>query len=104
MAEWIIIIVLFAVAWFWVESLHVREIATEAAKQFCATQGLQFLDGAVAFTSIKLDRDKLGRLALARTYRFEFSDSGANRLSGNVVMHGRLVGPMHVEAFGMDSV
>ena len=103
MLEWIVIIGLLALAAFWLESLRVRELATEAAKQFCTAQGLQFLDGAVAFAAIKFERDKLGRLALARTYRFEFSDSGANRLSGSLTMHGRLVGPMHVEAFGGQS-
>lgn len=99
MTEWLFIIVLLAAAWFWLESLRVREIAIVAARQFCADQGLQLLDGAVASTSIRLERDKLGRLAFARTYRFEFSDSGDNRLSGTVVMLGRQLGPMHVEAF-----
>jgi len=100
MLEWLVIFGLLFLAVFWLEGLRVRELATETAKQFCASQGLQFLDGAVAFTSIKLERDKLGRLAFARTFRFEFSDSGANRLSGNVTMLGRQLGPMHVEAFG----
>lgn len=92
-------IVLFIAAWFWLDGLRVREIAIAAVKQFCAEQGLQLLDGAVGFTSIRLERDRLGRLALARTYRFEFSDTGVNRLSGTVVMLGRQLGPMHVEAF-----
>ena len=99
MTEIFFTMVLLVVAWFWLESLRVREIAIMAAKQFCADQGLQFLDGAVASTSIRLERDKLGRLAFARTSRFEFSDSGDNRLSGTVVMLGRQIGPMHVEAF-----
>lgn len=100
MLEWLVIFSLLALAVFWLEGLRVRELATETAKQFCASQGLQFLDGAVAFTSIKFERDKLGRLAFARTYRFEFSDSGANRLAGSVTMLGRQLGLMHVEAFG----
>jgi hypothetical protein len=36
---------------------------------------------------------------IARTYRFEFSDTGDNRLSGTIVMVGRKVGPMHLQAF-----
>ena len=103
MVEWVFIFVLFAAAWFWFESLRVREIATAVTKQFCTAQGLQFLDGAVGFISLKLGRDKLGRLALAITYRFEFSDSGDNRLFGTVTMFGRLLGPMHMESFHVES-
>ena len=99
MTEWLFIISLFAVAWFWFENLRAREIAVKAAKRFCTEQGLQFLDDTVASISIKPERDQHGRLVLARTYHFEFSDSGDNRLSGTVTMLGKQIGPMHLEAF-----
>ncbi len=102
MSEWLFIIVSIPAIWFWVESMHVREIATAAVKQFCTYQGLQLLDDAVAFTSIRIERNHRGKLSLHRTYRFEFSDSGANRLTGSVVMIGKQPGPMHVEAFNAE--
>jgi hypothetical protein len=99
MAEVIFMMVLLAAGWFWLDSMRVRELALAVVKQFCTQQGLQLLDGAVAFASIKLERDSQGRLAFARTYRFEFSDNGENRLSGMLTMLDKQPGPMHVEAF-----
>jgi len=99
MTEWLFLILLSAIAWFWLESHHVLDLARTAARQFCASQDLQLLDDTVASTAIKLERDDAGRLVIARTYRFEFSDTGDNRLSGSIVMLGRKVGPMHLQAF-----
>jgi len=97
--EWFFLIALVAGAWFWLESHRVLDLARAAARQFCAAQDLQLLDDTVASTAIKLERDDAGRLVIARTYRFEFSDTGDNRLSGSLVMLGHKVGPMHLQAF-----
>lgn len=102
MTEWVSLFALLAVAWYWLESHRVLDLARAAARQFCAAQGLQLLDDTVAATRIRFERDDLGRLVLARTYRFEFSDTGDNRLAGSIVMLGRRVGPMHLQAFGAD--
>jgi hypothetical protein len=101
MIEWFFLIALLAGAWFLLDSHRVLDLARAAARQFCAAQGLQFLDDSVASTAIKLQRNSQGRLIIARTYRFEFSDTGDNRLAGSIVMLGRKVGPMHLQAFRM---
>lgn len=101
MSEWIILLMLFAGGWFWFESHHVLDVARHAARQFCAAQGLQLLDDTVASTRLRLARNSQGRLVISRTYRFEFSDTGDNRLTGTLVMLGREVGPMHLPPFGM---
>lgn len=100
MSEWIVLIGLGAAGWFWFESHHVLDLARTAARQFCAAQGLQLLDDTVASTALRVERNARGRLILARTYRFEFSDTGDNRLAGSIQMLGRRVGPMHLQAFG----
>jgi hypothetical protein len=99
MTEWFFLIALVAAAWFWLEGHRVLDLARAAARQFCAAQNLQLLDDSVASTAMRLERDDNGRLVIARTYRFEFSDTGDNRLSGTIVMVGRKVGPMHLQAF-----
>ena len=99
MTEWLFLIALFAGAWFWLESHRVLDLARAAARQFCAAQGLQLLDDTVASTSIKLERNGQGHLMIVRSYRFEFSDTGDNRLAGSIVMLGHRVGPMHLQAF-----
>jgi hypothetical protein len=82
------ILFLAAVAWLWLDSLKVREAAVRAAKEICASEGLLFLDDTVAIAGIRLARGEDGRLRLQRTYDFEFSDTGNNRLNGSVVMLG----------------
>lgn len=102
MTEWFFLIALFGGAWFWLESHRVLDLARAAARQFCAEQNLQLLDDTVASTAMRLQRDANGRMVIARTYRFEFSDTGDNRLSGSIVMLGHRVGPMHLQAFNVE--
>jgi hypothetical protein len=82
------IVVLAAIAWLWLDSLKVREAAVRAAKEICSAEGLLFLDDTVAISALKLARDGDGRMRLQRSYDFEFSDTGNNRLKGSVVMLG----------------
>jgi len=99
-AELIIVIVLAAGAWFWLDSLHVREAAVQAARGACETEGLMFLDDTVAITSIRFGRDDAGHLKLQRAYEFEFSDTGDNRRKGSVVLLGRTVVVFNVGSRG----
>lgn len=88
----IVCIILFgALAWFWLEGLMAREAAIRAARAACDAEGLLLLDYTVAMSAMKPLRDEDGRLRLQRTYDFEFSDTGNNRLKGSVVLIGRRV-------------
>ncbi|MFK7887193.1 MAG: DUF3301 domain-containing protein [Gammaproteobacteria bacterium] len=76
--------------WFVFDSLGAREAANEAAKTRCDRDGLQFLDGTVAYASIKLVRFRDG-IALRRIFRFEFTIDGDTRLGGFVTTLGKRV-------------
>ena len=80
---------LTAMAWLWMDSLKVREIAVRHAREACAAENLLFLDDTVGITSVKLARDNEGRLKLQRAYDFEYSDTGNNRITGGIVMLGQ---------------
>jgi hypothetical protein len=82
------ILSLAAIVWLWLDSLKAREAAIRAAREVCSAEGLQLLDFTVAIAGLKLARDGHGRLALQRSYQFEYSDTGNNRLKGSVVMLG----------------
>lgn len=90
-AEIVSILALGAIAALWLDSIKVREAAVHAAKAACAAEGLQFLDDTVAIAGLKLVRDERGRLKLQRTYEFEYSDTGDNRIKGSVLLIGRRV-------------
>ena len=97
MLELAVIGFFLALGWFWVDSMAVREEAETRAKRACLAEGVQFLDATVAASGIGLGRDDLGHLKLRRTYRFEFSDTGDNRLKGMVVMLGRRLDTLDLE-------
>ena len=89
--ELILIVVLGALAWLWLDSLRARESAIRAARAACAADGLMLLDDTVAISAVKRVRDENGRLKLQRAYEFEYSDTGNNRLKGSVVLIGHRV-------------
>ena len=88
-----------ALGWWWYDSMRARERALAIAGAACARDGLQFLDETVECVATRPARDDDGRLALRRTYRFEFSDNGNNRRAGVVVILGTAVESVHLEPF-----
>lgn len=80
-----------AIAWFWHDSLGVRELANQAAMESCERLKLQFLDGTVAFARLWLTRGIGGRLTLRRTYVFDYTADSIARRQGFVVLLGSRV-------------
>ena len=78
-----------ALAWFWTDSMRAREVALDAGRQACAVENVQFLDWTVALKKMGLGRDHEGRVGIHRTYEFEFSDTGNNRIGGSITVIGR---------------
>jgi hypothetical protein len=89
--EWTILALVLGGAWFWLDSLKAREIALAAGERECAAQGLQFLDWTVAQSRLRLERDHDGRARLRRVFRFEYSETGNDRLEGSISLLGRHV-------------
>ena len=85
------ILLLAALAWLWLDSLKAREVAVRSAREVCTAEGLMLLDYTVAIASLKLARDDNGRIQLQRAYDFEYSDTGNNRIKGNLVLRGHRV-------------
>lgn len=83
-------------AWFWLDSIAAREIAVAAGRQIAEKYGLQFLDETVAVTRLRAARDFNGRMKLQRTYGFEVSDTGAERLACSVTLLGKRVEAINV--------
>jgi hypothetical protein len=95
-------ILLFATGIFlWLDSLRARERAVQAGKSACQRYELQFLDDTVSFAKMRLARDDEGQLKIARTYTFEFSDTGNNRRHGAIVMLGGEMQDLQLEPYRM---
>ncbi|THF63445.1 DUF3301 domain-containing protein [Pseudothauera rhizosphaerae] len=85
------LVLLAALAWFWLDSLKAREAGMAEARAACRREGVQLLDETVACRSLRLARDDDGHAALRRVYEFEYSGSGDDRYHGAVVLLGREV-------------
>jgi len=93
-------IVLIAAGLFlWLDSLRARERAVRAGRAACERYALQFLDDTVSFSRMRLRRDGEGQLRIARTYTFEFSDTGNNRRHGAIVMLGGELQDLQLEPY-----
>ena len=101
MWEGIAIILIAAAIFLWLDSLRARERAVQAGRRACERYQLQFLDDTVSFARIRLARDEGGQLRLARTYTFEFSDTGNNRRHGAIVMLGGELQDLQLEPYPM---
>jgi hypothetical protein len=101
MWEALAIVLLVAGALLWADSLRARERAVRAGRSACERYQLQFLDDTVSFARLRLARDEGGQLKIARTYTFEFSDTGNNRRHGAIVMLGGEVADLHMEPYRM---
>lgn len=86
-----------AAAALWIAGMRARDTAVDAAHRACVAEGVQLLDYTVALASLRLQRSARGRIALRRVYRFEFSDTGDNRLNGSVTLLGSAVLALYLE-------
>jgi hypothetical protein len=68
----------------WRSLERVRGVAREA----CERAGVQFLDGSVVQSGVRVERVR-GRLVLVRRYRFEFATDGRTRHTGEISISGR---------------
>lgn len=83
--------------WLWLTSLRAREAAVAAARLACTADGVQLLDDTVALASLRPQRAGSGALVLRRIYRFEFSDTGNNRLGGSITLLGPAVQALYLD-------
>jgi hypothetical protein len=99
MWEAVAIALILAGMFLWLDSLRARERALQAGRAACARYSLLFLDDTVSFARLRLARDDIGQLRIARTYTFEFSDTGNNRRQGSILMLGADVQDLHLEPY-----
>jgi len=88
-----------AAIFLWVDSLRARERAVRAGRAACERYAVQFLDDTVSFAKMRLARDEAGRVKIARTYTFEFTETGNNRRQGAIVMLGRELAEIQLEPY-----
>ncbi len=76
--------------WLWQDTMAARERATAACRRACRDAGVQLLDDTVVLEGLSLS-GPWGQWVVERRYGFEFTDTGASRRPGLVVVRGQVV-------------
>ena len=93
------LLLLAAGTFLWIDTLRAREAALAAGRAACERYGLMLLDDTVAVMKTRLARDAGGRLRVARTNAFEFSDTGNNRRHGAIFLLGGVAEDISFEPY-----
>ena len=97
--EIFLLVTLILAGWFWFDSVTVREVATATGRDLAYRCGLQLLDETVACGKLRLGRNSRGHVQLLRTYDFEVSASGAERLQCTLVLLGKQLQSWHIPPY-----
>lgn len=99
MAEWLLLALMVALAWFWQDSISKREVAVRIGQQLAQRCQLQFLDETVACSDIGFARDSNGRMQLLRTYTFDVSIQGMERMACHLKLRGEQLVAWHIPPY-----
>ena len=97
--EILLIVILIASAWFWLDSIGSREAAIQHGSALVDRTNLQLLDETVACTRLRLGRNSRGRVQLLRTYEFDVSAHGSDRMACQLQMLGRQLHSWHIPPY-----
>lgn len=86
MNTFLLLCLLGAGAWLWLDTLRNWELTVIACKQVCRQLQLQLLDDTVTLIRTRLKRNHHGWLTVQRVYHFEFFAGGDIRHPGVVIM------------------
>jgi len=87
MSTFLIIVILVAIAWFWLDSARARELAVAICREASDRYGVQLLDESVVLKRISLRWPNEG-LRIWRQFSFDFSKDGVGREQGKLALTG----------------
>lgn len=89
MLENLLLVLLVLLVWFWLDSLGARDTAITKGHDLTERTNLQLLDESVACSRIRLGRNHKGHVQILRTYEFDVSANGGDRMHCHLVLLGR---------------
>lgn len=99
MQDIILLCGLVTIGWYWWDNSLCKEIARRAGKAACQQGDVQFLDDTVEQKKLWIRRNESGRLELCRLFLFEFSTDGEYRYKGRVLLLGKKVSDVNMDAY-----
>ncbi len=87
------------IVYYWSLTQKLKQLAYTAAHSRCKEAGIQLLDQTVVMSKIRL-KNVVGRgIRFQRVYLFEFTSTGEQRYQGRVVIHGKHILEIKLEAY-----
>ena len=83
----ITIATLLLVGWYFFNAMRTREMATAIARSYCKRSGIQFLDGTVSLSGVRIVLHG-GKFNFRRCYEFHYSAADNTRNIGAIIMIG----------------
>ena len=90
---------MIGLGWFWLDSMDKRERAILLGRELASRFNLQLLDETVSFSKLWLGRNSRGHVQFLRTYEFEVSANGADRLHCHLILLGNQLGTWHIPPY-----
>ena len=97
--ELILLIIVCLGSWFWLDTLTARDKAVVLGQELAEKFNLQLLDETVACTKLRLARNLRGHVQMMRTYEFEVSANGVDRMQCNLILLGRQLHTWHIPPY-----
>lgn len=97
--EIILTFLIAALVWYWFDSISARETAISRGRDLAHRCGVQLLDETVACSKLWFGRNGRGHMQLMRTYEFEVSANGADRLPCHLVLLGKELQTWHIPPY-----
>ena len=94
-----LILLLAAVAAYWWSTMQSKELAKNAGRRVCDRYNVQFLDETVELKKQWLRRNEQGKLEFCRLFFFEFATDGAERYQGRIIVLGKQVSDVEMDAY-----
>jgi len=88
MIDFILILTLCAMAWYWWDSAYCNELALTNCRTHCKAADVQLLDNSVVRRRVWLRRNENNNIQICRLYGFEYSDDMDSRHYGYIVILG----------------
>lgn len=85
--------------WYWVDSMDKRERAILLGRELSQRFQLQFLDETIACSKVWFRRDSCGQMRLLRTYEFDASANGVDRMQCHLILLGEQLQSWHIPPY-----
>lgn len=79
----------------------IKQLAHSAVKKHCDEMDVQLLDEGIVLRGFWLKRDARGNVRIWRSYQFEFSSTGDERYQGSIILLGRQIQVIQLQAHRM---